>query len=166
MNPMFRGFSFGLLMLASISLAGCGGSQTTASTSPADQHDHDKESHADEREHSHPESFGGALTELDELCAAVKTAFAAGDSEKADGPVHAVGHLLEELPELAEDESLSNSSQQQVKQAADSLMSSFAALDERLHGGDAVGKSYDEVASEIDEALAKLKAIKLPEDQS
>ena len=166
MNPMIRRFSFGLLMVASTSLAGCGASQTSDSTSSSDQHDHDKELHAGAHKHAAPKSLDGALKQLDELRTAVKTAFSAGDLEKADGPVHEVGHLLEALPELAVNESLSEANQQQVEQAVDSLMASFAALDERVHGGDAAGKSYDEVASEIDEALAKLKAIKLPEDQS
>ncbi len=166
MNSTFRGFSFGVLVVASISLAGCGTSQTPASTSPADQHDHEIESHADDHEHTSPESFAGVLTELDELRTAIKAAFAAGDLEQADGPVHAVGHFLEELPELAAKESASEADRQQIKQAVDSLMGSFAALDERVHGGDAAGKSYDEVASEVDEALATLKAIELPEDRS
>ena len=45
------------------------------------------------------------------------------------------------------------------------MMESFAAVDERVHGGDGVGKSYDEVAIQIDEAIARLKAMKLPESQ-
>ena len=166
MIPRFHRFPFVLFMLASISLAGCGSAHTPASTAPADEQDRDMALHADDREHAHPESFAGTLTELDELCAAIKTAFAAGDFKEADGPVHAVGHLLGELPELAAKESASEANRQQVKQAVETLMGSFAALDERVHGGGATGKSYDEVASEIDEALATLKAIELPEDQS
>ena len=38
-------------------------------------------------------------------------------------------------------------------------------FDERVHHGNSAGKGYDEVASEIDEALGKLKAINLPESQ-
>lgn len=159
MNSTFLPFVCGLFMLVGIALVGCGGTQTTASNPSADQHDHDLEPHGDDHEQAHTESFAEALTEVEELCAEIKTAFAAGDLGKADGPVHEIGHLLEELLELAAKESLSEADQQQVKQAVDSLMNSFAALDERVHGGDSAGKSYDEVATQIDAALAKLKSL-------
>ena len=150
---------------AVISLAGCGASGTTASTPPAEKHDHDHHDHehGDEHGHAHPESLAEALTEVEELHAKIKTAVAADDLETADPPLHELGHLLEELPELAQKESLSEEDQQQVKQAADSLMDSYGAFDERIHGGESKGKSYDEVADQIDEAISKLKAIKLPE---
>ena len=165
MKWLFCGLSFGLLIFASLTLAGCGGGQTTASALSADQHDHDHEAHGDEDDHVHSESFAEVLTEVEELFAEIKTAFAADDLDTADGPVHGIGHLLEELPQLAAKESPSESDRQQVKQAVDSLMDGFAAVDERIHAGEGAGKSYDEVATEIDEAIAKLKAIKLPESQ-
>ena len=165
MKWLFCGLSFGLLIFASLTLAGCGGAQTTASDSSADLHDHAHDTHGDEHEHVHSESFVEVLTEVEQLLAEIKTAFAADDLETADGPVHGIGHLLEELPQLAAKASPSEPDRQQVKQAVDSLMDGFAALDERVHGGDGAGKSYDEVANQIDEAIATLKAIKLPESQ-
>jgi len=38
-------------------------------------------------------------------------------------------------------------------------MDSFAALDERVHGGDSAGKSNDEVAAPIDSTLAESRSI-------
>jgi hypothetical protein len=163
MNPMFRKLALVLLMHASISLVGCGGAQTTAPNSPADRHDHDHKTHADG--HAHPESFAAAVTEVEQCRAEIKTAFASDDLAKADGPLHEIGHLLKKLPELAAKEPLSETDQQQVKQAVDSLMDSFAELDERVHSGGRAGKSYDDVANDIDKAIAKVNAIKLQETQ-
>ena len=159
MNSTFRPFVGGLFILVGIALAGCGGTQTAAPSPSVDQHDHEHEAPGDGHEHAHPESFAETLKEVEELRAEIQTAFAAGDLAKADGPVHAVGHLLEELPELAAKESLSEAEQHQVKQSIGRLMDSFAALDERVHGGDGTGKSYDEVAVQIDAALDDLKSV-------
>lgn len=159
MSPIVRMSCLGLVAITCVSVAGCGGSQTTASNPPSKQQDHDHASHGDEQGHAHPESFAEAVTEVEELCAAIKTAFAADKLEEADGPVHEICHLVEELPALAAKESLSAADQQQIKQSVDALMDSFAALDERVHGGDSAGKSYDEVAAQIDSALAELKSI-------
>jgi hypothetical protein len=157
MNPMLRSFSYGLFVLVGVALIGCGGSETTASSSSVDQQDH--EARVDDHEHAHPESFAGAVTKVEELLADIKTSMAAGDLAKADGPVHEVGHLLEKLLELASTESLSEADQQQVERAVDSLMDSFAALDERVHGGESKGKSYDEVAAPIEAALSEVRSI-------
>ncbi|MBB76907.1 MAG: hypothetical protein CMJ75_20575 [Planctomycetaceae bacterium] len=154
-----------------MALAGCDGSpvivspsrdaQTDPHNATDDPHGHQKEPPADGREVARPESYGAALEQLDALCAATQDAFANDDLQEADGPVHAIGHLLEELPQLAGQESPSETVQQQVKEAVDALMVSFGALDGRVHGGGSAGKSYREVAAEIEEAVAKLKAITL-----
>lgn len=160
MKAMSRVFCFGLLIIGSLSLAGCGGEPSTASNPSAESHGHDHEAHGDEHGHAHPQSFAEAVAEIDRLRAEIKTSFAAGDLAKADGPVHEIGHLLEELPQLAAKQSLSEAEQQeQVKQAVGSLMDSFAALDERVHGGDSAGKSYEEVAAQIDAAFAELNSV-------
>ena len=164
MTRVIHEFSFALLVLVGVSFAGCGGAQTTACSLSAAQHVRDHYEILGD-EHAHSESFAETLTEIDDLRAEVKKSFAADELDKADGPVHGIGHLLQELPQLAAKESPSESDRQQVKQAVDMLMESFAAVDERVHGGDGVGKSYDEVAIQIDEAIARLKAMKLPESQ-
>jgi len=137
-------------------LTGCGSSETAIPATTAESHDHD--SHSDHA-HGEPASLADAVTEVERLRGEIQAAFAAGDLDKADGPVHELGHLLEELPEVAAKESLAEADQQQIKQSVDALMDSFAALDERVHGGDSAGKSYDEVASQIESALAELKSI-------
>lgn len=164
MKLTLRVFSMALLLLASVSFVGCGDSQTTPTTSSADEHDHDEhdhdgESHGEESTDDHPETFAAAMKELEELHSAIQTAFEANDLEQADGPVHAIGHLLEELPELAAKESGAEDAGQKVEQAVDALMESFGAIDERLHGGESAGKAYEDVANEIEESFKALKAI-------
>lgn len=160
-------------LAAAVFLTGCGRSESTVSRPSGEHgnhqhdgdHEHDHESHGDSQAHSEPESLADAVAEIERLRGAIDQGFAAGDLDQADGPVHEIGHLIEELPELAAKESVSEEDQQQVKQAVDSLMDSFAALDERVHGGASAGKSYDDVASQVDDAMAILRAIEPPEEQ-
>jgi hypothetical protein len=148
-----------LVAITCVSVVGCGDAQTAASNPQSKQHDHEHASHGDEHEHAHPQMFAETLTKVDELRTKIKTAFAAGKLDEADGPVHEIGHLLEDSPVLAAKESLSEADQQRIKQSVDSLMECFGALDERVHGGDSAGKSFEEVAARIDSALAELKSI-------
>jgi hypothetical protein len=157
----WSGLYAGLLSVAW--LAGCGSSASTDSQPTVERresdHDHHQGSPAGHHAHGNAKSLGDALAKVERLRNAIQVAFAAKDLATADGPVHEIGHLLEELPELAAKESLSAKDQQQVKQSVDSLMKSFAALDERVHGGDGAGKSYDDVAGQIDSALTQLKSV-------
>ena len=163
MNSVLRWLACLVGLVGVAGLIGCGSSETTRPVSVAEEHEHehehDGESHEDNHAHAESESLADAVATIERLRSSVQESFAAGELDEADGPVHEVGHLLEELPELAAGESLSAIQQEQVKQAVDSLMDSFAALDERLHGGSDVGKSYDEVAAQIEEALAELKTV-------
>jgi hypothetical protein len=182
MNQVTRLLSLCAGLLLAVWLAGCGPTASTVSQPAGEQVDHDDDhgddhdndhgddqdhdTHADHQSHAEPKSLAQAITEVENLRNAIRDAFAADDEDQAHGPLHSVGHLLEELSTLAAEESLSEAEQQKVEQAVDSLMESYGAVDARLHGDEAAGKSYDEVAAEIDEALTKLKAIELPKDQS
>jgi len=160
MTSVFRLTILGGVLACLPCLTGCGSSGTAAPTTSAADHDddHDHDAHGD-----HPDgtsaSLAGAVSEVERLRGEIQAAFAAGQLEKADGPVHAIGHLLEDLPKLAATKSLSEADQQQVKRSVDALMNNFAALDERVHGGDSAGKSFDEVAAQIESALTELKSI-------
>ena len=161
MNSASRLVVFAWIVVASIVVAGC--AQT--SSEPTVKHDDENQGEHDHDSHDHQESltFAAALQEADQLREGIKTAFADNDMEKADGPVHRMGFLLHHLPDLATKASLSESDQQQVQLAVDALTDCFGAVDERLHGGESAGKSYDEVATQVDEQFEELKAIKLPE---
>ena len=59
--------------------------------------DHDKH---DDHEHAHPETLAAGVLELEKMWGHVKEALKAGDREKADDKVHAVGHMLEDFEAL------------------------------------------------------------------
>lgn len=125
------------------------------------QHDHDsngKHVHDGERElGKHPQSYAEAVNKLDRLRTAIRDAFAADDTERADQSVHELGHLLEEIPSLADREAFTAAEQESIKQAVDVLFECFGDIDEKLHGQQ--GKAYSEVAPRIDEVTAALLAI-------
>jgi hypothetical protein len=110
--------------------------------------------HDDDDEHEHHESYAAAVQELDGLRLAAKNAMAEDNLKAADDAVHEIGHILEELPALAEKEI--GAADDQVKPAIDELFDCFDQIDQKLEGG--AGKTYDEVAERIDVAMATLRS--------
>lgn len=122
----------------------------------ADEHDHAHEhEHADD-EHDHPETYAAAVAELDKLRGAIETASADDDLARADSEVHAIGHLLEEVGKLADKEPFSDDDKAKIKAAVEGLMDAFEQVDAKIHDGK--GKSYADIADEIDAAMSILKA--------
>jgi hypothetical protein len=103
--------------------------------------------------HHHPESYAEAVTQVEVLRTAIKEAMAAGDLEKADGPVHEIGHVLEHILEFAPKD-VPGADQAAIKKAVAILFECFGQIDDKVHGSG--GKSYDEVSARIDEAMATL----------
>ena len=104
--------------------------------------------------------MAAGIAQLEKLCADVKAHLAAGDHEKADGPVHMVGHLLEELGELVAKEK--PAAEAEAKQALEAIFESFDKLDTVIHGADEEARKkldYAEHAPAIEAALAKLKDL-------
>ena len=97
-------------------------------------HDHAKPAAAAHEGHEHPETLAAAVTELKGLVEKVREALAAGDREKADGPVHAVGHLLEDMEGLVAKAKLPAEREAAVKQAVEEIFQAFDALDTAIHG--------------------------------
>jgi hypothetical protein len=108
---------------------------------------------AGDADHKHaneaiPESFESATAQLIRLRNTIRDGFAAGDVDAAHGPLHDVGHLLEQLPELARDKGLDAIDLESVTAATEALFEAFGAVDKTLHGGD--GSTYEEEANKID----------------
>jgi hypothetical protein len=152
------------LSLVLFCFAGCnsGTEEGTPIKADADHHDHDHDhGEHDDHGHKHAESFAEAVEELVELRNTVRDAFASNDSEAAHGPLHDVGHLLEEVSELAGKEELSAEQMATVKSSVEALFEGFGAVDKKMHDA-TKGSEYSEVAEKIDAAVASLTAIVAP----
>ncbi len=109
---------------------------------------------ASDHGHEHPETLAAAVTELESVCATIKAAYAKDDSEAAHGPLHDVGHLLEQVPALIETSSLDAAGKEEAKKATESLFQAFGDVDKGMHGEE--GKKYSEVSDAVDAALKTL----------
>lgn len=149
----------GILGLVVALQGGCGRTETASAPGAGTSGDHSHAEHASEgaHGHGHPESLAEAVAEIDRLRGVIQQAFAAQKLSEADPPVHALGHLLDDVPKLAEKAALSTEEQQRVKRALEALYSAFGAVDERVHHGEPEGKSYADVASDIEAAVKLLQ---------
>ncbi|MFO0820232.1 MAG: hypothetical protein U1A77_19950 [Pirellulales bacterium] len=166
---------------------GCGSSDQGPAKATATKHDHDHAEHDhdghDHGEHDHDghshgpaaasdkdktaakpaakaESFTDAVAQLGGLHAKIRDGFEKNDVDSAHGPLHDVGHLLEQIPALAGKETQDAAVLEEVKKQVDELFDLYGKVDEKLHGEK--GADYKDVAEKIDAAMEKLKKIMLP----
>lgn len=149
-----------LVIACAVGSLGCGKSTPTAekSTAPAhDDHAHEGHDHKHEGHDDHPHTYAEAVEKIKQLRNAVRDHLAAKETGKADEAVHEVGHVLEDLPKLAEAHTAED--QAEVKKAGEELLDLFGKIDEQLHADKE--PNYDEVSAKIDAAVEKLHE-KLP----
>ena len=128
---------------------------------PHDDHDHDHDqSHAPGKPSV---DFPGAVAEVVRLDDTIRKAFAEQDTAAADEPIHAIGHLLEQLPELAKAHG-SGVDVAAVKKSSGLLFEAYLRIDGKLHGGD--GSDYDTEAPEIARELSTFRAFLVPPGSS
>ena len=121
-------------------------------------HVHDEEhEHGD---HVHASTYAAAIAQIDSLRSEIKAAFEKGDGNAADGSVHALGHALEDVNTLAKEASLNAADQAAVGVAVETLLDAFDRVDQKIHGHD--GAVYNDVATEVDAAMATLKKFVAP----
>ncbi len=111
--------------------------------------------HVHDEAHVHPDTYAGAITALEGIRDEVKEAFGKGEPAAADESVHEMGHLLEDLGNLAKKASLSEADQMLVNESVEKLLDAFGKIDAKLHGGE--GSDYDQVSADIDSAFETLK---------
>jgi len=131
-------------------------------------HDHHHgHTHAASDEHAHehagaensaatPASFADALATIIELDGKIRAACAGADPEAAHGDLHAIGHLLEGLPGLAQAAGLPLDVEA-VKRSAGILFEAFSRIDDKLHGQE--GSTYAEEAGTIGRELGSFRAF-------
>lgn len=130
-------------------------------------HDHDKHDgdgkHADHdhdgHEHDHPETLAAGVAELEATWGHVKAALKAGDREKADDKVHAVGHLLEDFEGLLAKEKAD--AQEAGKKATREVFECFDSLDAAFHGDedDLKKLDLDALGERLEAAIKTLKGL-------
>ena len=143
---------YGFAIVAGISLvvlSGCNG----------DKPKPEAENHEEHGAEDMPESFSAAVAELKEHAPEIKDAFEAGDPHDADAAVHHVGDILKAMPELIDSSDLTDEQKAQAKEAREALFDQYTKLDDMIHGLDTETK-YEDVEGKIDEALAKLIALR------
>jgi len=109
----------------------------------------------DHADHAHAETYAEAVAELDAMRGQISQAFAAGDIDAADEPIHEVGHMLEDVVELAQKQGLEADALAEVGAAVDKLLDAFGRVDDKIHGGE--GADYSEVEADVDAAFETLR---------
>lgn len=152
----------GLAFLVALPLAGGCGSRTAAPPAPRAAHGHGHDhGHAD---HDHPETLAEGVAELKTAAADVKAHLAAGKADEADGVVHGIGHLIEDLQGLLPKEKLSAEGKTAAAKALDEIFTAFDELDTALHApkgkGDSPAEVHARLSQRIEEAIAALEAAR------
>jgi len=129
-----------------------------------DSHDHgtktgkDHDDHGD-HDHAHPETLAAGVAELEAMWGHVKESLKAGDRDKADEKVHAVGHLLEDFEGLLAKEKAE--AQEAGKKATQEVFDCFDKLDEAFHGDEDDLKKLDlnALGERLEAAIKTLKGL-------
>ncbi|MFO0423231.1 MAG: hypothetical protein ACK52C_06185 [Planctomycetia bacterium] len=163
---MLRSICIVLLPLVCLAL-GCAPAAAppaaTARGSNSHEHDHghDGHDHGDE-DYDSPTTIAAGIAALEKICGEVKAELAEGDLDDADGKVHMVGHLLDDLRVLVMDAKPAADVETAAKKALDGIFDCFDKMDTALHSADeAERKSLDYAAhaATIEAAITSLKAL-------
>ena len=130
-------------------------------------HDHGKKSDHDDHAHDHDhgehaahDTLAGALAELEKICASVKKELGEKNLDEADGHVHMVGHLVDDMHRLVGSAKIGDDAKAVAKKALDEIFEAFDKLDTALHSSDEKVKEaidYLEHEPRIQAAIGELK---------
>jgi hypothetical protein len=118
----------------------------------------DHDDHGD-HDHAHPATLAAGVLELEAMWGKVKESLKAGDRDKADEKVHAVGHLLEDFEGLLAKEKAE--AQEAGKKATQEVFDCFDKLDEAFHGDEDDLKKLDlnALGERLEAAIKTLKGL-------
>ena len=130
-------------------------------------HDHGKKSEHDDHDHAHDhgdhaahDTLAGAVAELEKISTSVKEELGKKNLEEADGHVHMVGHLVDDMHRLVDSGKLSDDAKAAAKKALDEIFDCFDKLDTALHSSDENVRQaidYLEHEPQIQAGIGKLK---------
>jgi hypothetical protein len=155
--------SSGLCLFLTCAAVGCGKARQTAPPAP-DQQPASANAHGDEDEHAGhehaaalPQDLPSGIAALQEHYEAIKEAFEQGDTQKAHGPLHDVGGLLEVLPKLVQAAGLAAADKEKLNQSLDKMFEAYSRIDAALHDGKPA--DYKAVAGVLDENMAVVRSV-------
>lgn len=167
---MFRSICLVLLPLVCLAL-GCAPAAAppaaTAHVNDSHEHDHDHEhghdghDHGDE-DYDSPNTIAAGIAALEKICGEVKAELAEGDLDDADGKVHMVGHLLDDLRVLVMDAKPAAEVETAAKKALDEIFDCFDKMDTALHSADEAERKsldYADHAATIEAGITSLKNL-------
>lgn len=108
-------------------------------------------------DHHHPETLAELVGELEKLVAVVKEGMEANVREKADAPVHELGHFLGDVEGLAKEAKLPADVEAGVIAASEALFTVFDKIDIAIHGADDLAKVWGDEAAGIEAGMKTLK---------
>lgn len=101
-------------------------------------------------------TFRDALAAIIDHDERIRAAFEANDPDATHDDLHAIGHLLEDLPKLAGTAGVALD-RKAVERSAGVLFDAFSRIDDKLHGG--TGSTYAEEANTISKELGAFRAF-------
>ncbi len=127
-------------------------------------HDHDGEEHhehAHDDDHKHAKTYDEAVGELSAMHKTIADAFADDKPDDAHGPLHDVGHLLDNTETLVKESDMDDATKKKLYSAIEQLFEAYGAVDDKMHDADE-GKDYADVAEQIETAMSTLTAQSQP----
>jgi len=115
--------------------------------------------HGHAHEHDEPKSFADGVAALRTLGGELAAKLAAEAGADADGAVHEIGHLLENVRGMATKEGLADA----AKKGLDELEECFGKVDEAFHSGDEKAdpkKALESVKDRLEAAFQALGEVK------
>ncbi len=154
MNQLRLGW-LALFAISGLVTLGCSSSSMESTNAPPVAADDLEHIHDDHDGHGHPENYADAVTALESISDEIRESLAKGDMDAADGPVHEIGHVLEDIGPFAKEAGLSEADQTTVDEAVGKLLDAFGVVDKKIHAAETA--SYDDIADVVSESLGTLK---------
>jgi hypothetical protein len=147
------------LLLMAVAVGCAPAAPTSRPAAPAAQARDPHTGHGHAHEHDEPKSFADGVAALRTLGGELAAKLAADAGAEADGAVHEIGHLLENVRGMATKEGLAEA----AAKGLDELEECFGKVDEAFHSGDEKAdpkKVLESVQERIEAAFQLLGEVK------
>lgn len=115
-------------------------------------HDNDADHGHGEHDHAEIKDFHEAVEMVEAARDTIRDKLAAGETDKADEALHALGHTLEHVGDLTGD--FADDVRSEIKKDVEELLDLFGNVDEQIHAKQDV--TYDAWSEKIDAVVERL----------